>query len=164
MPRSLSPQFKTNLNLMSGSGYPIILLEIDHDGLTEKVRLAGDNKDVTSGGLSYMSCPFNVSILSDSDKERPKATLEIDNVGRSLTRWVEQTQGGRGVRVTMSVVRSDDPDAVEYKVTLSFNELVVTATKITGSLGFENYYRLQAINKIYSPRSAPGLHNASLDQ
>lgn len=162
MSRNFSTNFKTNLNLVTAKDLPIIALEITHPNLSQPVRIVNDAKDLQSLNNTYIACPFSMSILSDSDKERPKAVLSISNIGREMTRWIEQTQGGVGTEIKIKILRRDEPDNIEYEVTLSFTEITVTTQSIAGVLGFENLYRKTAINKFFTSKVAAGLHNSSL--
>ena len=50
---------------------------------------------MVSNGNNYISMPFNIVRQSDIQNELPKVTLTIQNIGRSLIKWVDSSGGGR---------------------------------------------------------------------
>lgn len=157
MPRNFTDTLKANLIRTSVGESPIVLIEISNPLLVNPIRLVRDNKDVVCNDLTYTSCMFDVALPSEQEKEMPKATLAVDNVSRTLTRFFEQLQGGPDTSVRFIQILRSDPDVLEYDITLDLVNVVVSPFRITGTLSFDNLANKQSVTRIYNNVTAPGL-------
>lgn len=157
MPRNFTNTLKANLIRTSVDESPIVLIEISNPLLSNPIRLVRDNKDVVSNGITYTACMFDVSLPSEQEKEMPKATLAVDNVSRTLTRFFEQLQGGPDTSVRFIQILRSDPDVLEYDITLDLVNVSVTPFRVTGTLSFDNLANKQSVTRIYNKVTAPGL-------
>src|SRR5690606_14932886 len=103
MPHAYSDAARRNLLATSADEPYLTLLEIRHPDLAEPVRLVNDVENITIndpdlGSLVYIACPFRLVKPDDVDQQLPRATLEVDNIGRELTQWLEASNGGKGAR------------------------------------------------------------------
>ena len=135
---------------------------IYHADLEEPIRLVADNQDMEIGGYTYTALAFRAVPPSFEEGETPKAILEIDNIGRELTRWVEMTGGGRGANMeVMGVYR--DPFKVEIGHTIwTLPALPVGISEITNqSIQLQLAYRTgrsrPGIKIRHDPTESPGL-------
>lgn len=157
MPRNFTNTLKANLIRTSVDESPIVLIEISNPLLSNPIRLVRDNKDVVSNGITYTACMFDVALPSEQEKEMPKATLAVDNVSRTLTRFFEQLQGGPDTSVRFIQILRSDPDVLEYDITLDLVNVSVTPFRVTGTLSFDNLANKQSVTRIYNKVTAPGL-------
>lgn len=157
MPRNFTDTLKANLIRTSVNESPIVLIEISNPLLTNPIRLVRDNKDVVSNGITYTACMFDVALPSEQEKEMPKATIAIDNVSRTLTRFFEQLQGGPDTSVRFIQILRSDPDVLEYDITLDLVNVTISPLRVTGTLSFDNLANKQSVTRIYNNVTAPGL-------
>jgi Domain of unknown function (DUF1833) len=143
--------------LATAADYPLVLLQIDHSALAQPIRVVGDTQDITCNGNLYVAYPFRIDLPDDFGESLPRARLSIDNVGRELTVWLEASAGGRGATCTIRQVMRARPNTVEFAITMSLNNLIVTAQEVSGELGFEDLLNRPAVLRFYRPETAPGL-------
>lgn len=158
MARIFSGAMKANLIQVNNTDIPIYLLEINHASLGQPVRLANNNCDVVSNGNTYIGCPFKVSFPNDSDGEVARARLEINNIGRSLVMWIEQTNGAENTEVTLSLIQESDPDTVEASIILEFGQINITPKIVSGTIGFDRLLNARSMNQTYNADDFKGLY------
>lgn len=156
MPRSYSSHLLEAVGNTTGEE-PVYLLEITHDQLAVPIRVVNDTDDLVSNGDTYIAFAFRVSLPTDVDRELPRATLSIDNVGRELTQWLDDSAGGQGAQVTIRQVMRDDPDTVEFEITLDLLNVSQTPLEVRGELGYDDTLNLAGLPITYRPDVAPGL-------
>lgn len=157
MAREYSPRYRQTINAVSATESRLLLLQIDHPALAVPVRVVCDTQDITSNGNVYTALAFSCSVPDDQEGQLPQATLELDNVGRELTQWLEVSQGGLGATATLSEILRSVPDHVEWSITLDLNGISVKPQKVTGQLGYVDTLNQQAVAVQYRPDTAPGL-------
>ena len=157
MAREYTDAFKSTLAEVNATESPLILIEIDHEALTQPVRVVNDMTDVTSNGDLYIAYPFKCVLPDDYENQLPKAQIVIDNVGRDLMYWIETTGGGQNSSCTFKQILRSAPDLIEWQVTMNLYNVQVTMESVTAELGFENLFNKPAISRRYRPDTAPGL-------
>jgi hypothetical protein len=70
------------------------LIEITHPDLAVPARFVNDTQDFVLEGNNYFATRFRLSRPDDKDQQTPQARLAVDNVGRELTQFLEQSNGG----------------------------------------------------------------------
>lgn len=155
--RDYSNAAKRNLLATSADEPFLIMLEITHVDLAIPVRVVNDIQNITSNGNEFIACPFRVSLPDDVLGQLPHAQIEIDNIGRDLTQWLEYSRGGQGARIRLMQVMRSDPDTIELDLTLDLTNLVITNSTVTGSIGFVNMLGRQGTVPTFTPKTAPGL-------
>ncbi len=158
MPRIFSGALKSNLIQVNNTDVAVFLIEINHPSLGQPIRLCDDSQDLVSNLNTYKSCPFKVTFPNDSDSEVPRARLEVDNIGRSLVTWLEQTNGAENTTVKMMIVQKSNPDLIEYDVELNFSQILITPFKVSGTIGFDRLLNARAVNQTYNPDDFKGLY------
>lgn len=154
------PEFSRGLqrDVNSTSGVlPLVLLQVDHEALSEPIRVVCDNQAISSLGETYVAFAFDITLPDDYSGRLPKATLSLDNVGRELTRWLEASGGGRGATCTIRLVRRAAPNVIEYETTMELSNLHIGWIKVEGELGFEDLLNRPAVQLQYRQDTAPGL-------
>lgn len=155
--RNFSAAARENLLATSADEPFLVLLEITHADLAVPVRVVNDTQNMTSNGIVYIGCPFNVTLPDDVAGQMPQAQLEVDNIGRDLTQWLEYSRGGQGARCRIMQVMRSDPNTIEFDMTLDLTNMKITNETVSGSLGFENILNRTGTIPTFTPQNAPGL-------
>lgn len=155
--REFSAAARENLLATSANEPFLVLLEITHADLAVPVRVVNDTQNLTSNGIEFIGCPFNVTLPDDVAGQMPQAQLEVDNIGRDLTQWLEYSRGGQGARCRIMQVMRSDPNTIEFDMTLDLTNMKITNETVSGSLGFENMLNRTGTIPTFTPQNAPGL-------
>ena len=154
-------EYASSLSGTSTTEY-ITCLEIYHDDLTTPIRVVGDNQDFTMDSMTYTAIRFGIKLPDDKENQRPRVTLSIDNVGRELTDFIEQSNGGRGAQVRiMHVLRSyhgQDDVPIYYDRTVNLDNVTIDSTQVVGQLGYDIVLNEAATKITFRPDTAPGLY------
>lgn len=108
-------------------------------------------------GNQFKALAFRVKKPDDMEQQLPRAELAVDNIGRELVGWLEQSGGGRGASCRMMEMLRSDPSVIEWEVTLDLTNIQINALEVSGSLGFEDLLNKPAVPITYRPDIAPGL-------
>jgi hypothetical protein len=154
---NFSNNFKINVNRLNAQESVIVLLEIDHPLIPETIRLVRDNCDVVSNGETYNAMAFDFKRQDDVQGEVPKVTLQVQNIGRSLVKWIDQSGGGKDAEITALLIRRSSPNLIEERIKLQIERISITNTVINFSLVVQNNLVRRGIKYIYSVNRAPGL-------
>lgn len=157
MSRSYSLTARRRLAETNAAELPLFLLEITHTGLGAPVRVVGDNQDLTSNGNVFVGMAFRLVLPDEKQGVQPRAQLAVDNVGRELMQWIEQSGGGRGARVKIMQVLRSAPDNVEWSLEMDLNNIVVTPTEVSGELGFPRLLDVSAVQVRADTQTMPGI-------
>ncbi len=157
MPRTFTPHYLERSGNTSGEA-PVCLLEIEHAQLAQPVRVVCDTDDIVSNGDTYTAFAFQITLPTDLDNELPRAQLVLDNVGRELVQWIDSSFGGQGATVRAMQVMRDDPDTLEFDMTLDLLAVQQNVAQISAGLGFDDTLNKAGLPIRYSPDVAPGLY------
>jgi len=171
--RQYSSAARENLLATSANEPFLVLLEITHSDLAVPIRVVNDTQSIYLNDVEYIGCPFSVTLPDDVQGQVPQAKLEVDNIGRDLTQWLEFSRGGQGALCRiMQALRSDDLYAIDYfadnyvaktltdiefDMTLDLTNMVITNETVTGVLGFQNILNRTGTIPTFTPQTAPGL-------
>lgn len=155
--RSFSQNGRRKLLATSADENLLILAEITHPDLAVPVRVVRDTQDLVARGVNYQACPFELTLPDDVEGQVPQASIQVDNVGRELTQWLEYSRGGQGARCRLIAVYRSDPDVFEMDITLDLTGLKIDNQKVSGNLGFVNTLGQTAVPSVFTPQSTPGL-------
>ena len=104
---------------------------------------------------------FGLRLAADRDGRPPRAEMWIDNIGHTLTRWIERAQGGAGAAVRLlqfSIDAGDPSDAeVEWTVSLAVHSMRVDRARVTAVLGPPSLRGHAAVVARHDPAHSPGL-------
>lgn len=157
MTRSLSTAAARNVLATSADEPLLAAIEIIHPDLEVPARFVNDTTDITIAGNTFFACRFDLSLPDDKDEQVPQARLEVDNIGRELTQWLEESQGGKGAKCRMLMVLRSNPDNLEFDMTLDLTGLGITNFRVSGDLGFKNTLMQSAVAVRYDPSTSPGI-------
>lgn len=138
---------------------PVVLLEVTHPAITEPVRLAAGNSDVSHQSFTYAAVGLEVLLPDEGESGLPRARVSISNVGKELTQWAEASQGGRGAAVKLMVaVREEDGSiTVEWQTELRISSIELGLFTVEFELGYQDLLNLPAVSTRFDPSQAPAL-------
>lgn len=157
MSRTYSLTARRQLHTTSADDPPLVLLEITHANLTTPVRVVGDSQDLTHLGNVFVAMGFRVRLPDESQGAQPRAELAVDNIGRELMQWIEQSAGGRNARVRLMQVLRSHPDNVEWEISMYLNNIKATQAEVSGELGFPRLLDVPAVQLRADPQTMPGI-------
>lgn len=157
MARPYSQHAREQLNATSAADIMLVLLEIRHPLLAVPVRVVNDMQNIVVAGNEFIACAFNITLPDDSDNQLPEAQLEIDNIGRELTQWLEQSGGGAGATCRIMQVMRATPDLIEFDITMDLTGLAMDQSTVSGKLCFTDLLNQPAVTVYYRPETAPAL-------
>ena len=144
---------------LAPSGVLLMAAEITHADVAEPIRVVNDIAPLVLAGHEYQAFSFRVRLASERDGGIPTAEIVIDNVGRSLTRWLDASSGGQGasVRLMQVLVPTVGATSIEWEMTVDVLAVSVSQTAITCRLGYEALTARSAVTVRYDHQSSPGL-------
>ncbi|AYD65298.1 DUF1833 domain-containing protein [Achromobacter sp. B7] len=157
MTRSLSIAAARNVLATSADEPLLIAIEILHAELEVPARFVNDTSDIEIEGNKFFACRFDLTLPDDQDEQVPEARLEVDNIGRELTQWLERSQGGKGAKCRTLMVLRSNPGNLEFDMTMDLAGLEISNLRVNGSLGFKNTLMQSAVTVRYDPSTAPGV-------
>lgn len=157
MTRSLSTAAARNVLATSADEPLLAAIEITHPDLEVPARFVNDTADITIEDNTFFACRFDLTLPDDQDEQVPQARLEVDNIGRELTQWLEESQGGKGAKCRMLMVLRSNPGNLEFDMTLDLTGLEITNFRVSGDLGFKNTLMQSAVAVRYDPSTSPGI-------
>lgn len=135
----------------------LVLLRLEHTSFDAPICVVNDTSDVEHGGDTYVSLPFAVTLPADKPREAPRARLEVDNVGRDITRQFELLPPGAVLMGTLTLVARDTPDTARWTFAAPVSGIQATPTTITADMGWDLLLRRGAVRLRFDPFTAPGL-------
>lgn len=156
MSRSLSNAAARNVLSTSADEPLLAAIEITHPELEVPARFVNDTQDITIEGNTFFACRFDLTLPDDQDEQVPEARLEVDNIGRELTQWLEQSQGGKGAKCRIIMVLRSAPNNIEFDMTLDLTGLEISNFRVAGDLGFKNTLMQSAVTVRFDPSTTPG--------
>lgn len=157
MARQLSTAGTRNVLATSADEPLLQLIEITHPELAVPARLVNDTIDLVVEGNTFVACRFDLSLPDDLDEQTPTAKLEVDNIGRELTYWLEVSRGGKGAKCRLIMALRSTPSNLEFDMTMDLTGLSITNTRVSGDLGFKNTLMQAGVTVRYDPSTAPGI-------
>lgn len=134
----------------------LVLLTIDHDGLSQPIRVVNNLEQVNSRGEEFIAFPFSISLPDDKEESPPRARLAIDNVTREIGQAVRQMTGP--ARVTLEVIMASAPDTVEASWPgFLLRNVVYDVSTVQGDLTVEDLTREPYPARRFNPGSFPGI-------
>jgi len=134
----------------------LVLLTIDHDSLSQPIRVVNNLEPITSRGEEYVAFPFAPILPFDKEEAPPQAQLAIDNVSREIGQAVRQMTGP--ARVTLEVIMASAPDTVEMTwSSFLLRNVVFDVAAVQGQLMVEDLTREPYPARRFNPGSFPGI-------
>ena len=157
MARTYSLNARRQLHATVSDDPPLVLLEITHVDLPDPVRVVGDSQDLMSNGALFIGTRFRVRLPDDTQGQQPRAELSVDNIGRELMQWIEQSAGGRNAKVRFMQVLRSNPDNIEWEISMYLNNIKASVAEVSGELGFPRLLDVPAVQLRADPQTMPGI-------
>lgn len=157
MPANYSSEARQNHLATSADEPFLVAIEITHPDLAIPARFVNDSQNIFIQGNEFFATAFRVALPDDKNQQLPQARLEVDNVGRELTQWLEFSRGGKGARCRIIQVLRSDPNLIEFDMTMDLTGLVIDNMTVNGVLGFQNTLGQTAVAIRFDPLTSPGL-------
>lgn len=140
----------------SGDTY-ITLVTIDHDSLSETIRVANNNEDITSQSFDWIGFPFEIEVPSEDDGP-PQGRLSIQNVDRRIGPAILSLKGKGPARMQIQVVLAAEPDNVWLDFEgFYLRDVTGDAMTITGTIDTWDFGREPWPNRRATKDRFPGL-------
>lgn len=135
---------------------PLMLLEISMKDSADTLYLVNDTSDWISNGQSYVGFPFRITMPDNVSGQTPKAVLEIDNVGRSLTQDLEAFNPGDTVKAVIKITDRANPNLIFSRILLPMLSVSVTPSVVTANAGWGGLLDQRAVLLVSNPFTTPG--------
>lgn len=152
-----SAEYNKVVNSVSATEFPLILVEIDHSGLTEPVRVVNDQQDITHNGDLFQAMNFSIKIPNQPETGRVGAKITIDNIGKELISWLEVSNGGSGSTAKLIQVLRSVPNVTEAEYNLYLTNISIDANVVSATLSYTDIYNQTCFPYVYNVHTAPGL-------
>ena len=140
------------------SDEPYYALEITHPDIATPIRVIAATEEHTIEGNTYLPLSFTVRLPNDSEEEVRHAVIQLDNVGRTLTTWIEQTQGGSGAMMrAMEIITVGGADRIYSEITMGVGVTEYDNRQVSITLAEEPIIGRPGVLVRHDPDTSPGL-------
>ncbi|MDE0716309.1 MAG: DUF1833 family protein [Rhodospirillaceae bacterium] len=130
-------------------------IEISHPAADATLYMVDDAQPVTIGGQEYLAARFEAKAGDDVDRRAPRGQIVIGNVGRVVSDWVDEADGGTGGTARIFEIL-EGAAAPDWEIEMDIAG-VHTGEVVTVTLGFDPLLGRPAVALRYDPQTAPGL-------
>ena len=123
-----SDEFKINVNKLNADEAVLLCVEIRHSFIQDVIRIVNDSEKLISNGNTYLPMGFDIKRHDDIENELPKCTITFSNIGRLLTKWIDESGGGKKATFNVMLIRRSSPDIIEENITFNIKKCTVTTT------------------------------------
>jgi hypothetical protein len=167
MSRNVSALFREAVYRPETGEVPVVLITLDHPDLLDPIRVSTDNADTfvvgertvrgtISNGNNFAYCPVRITLPDDSEETISEASLEIDNVERSIMAAIRALQAPP--TITMQAVLASTPDVIEAQwLNFKLADVEADALVISGKLSLGNFLGEPYPGGSMLPSNFPGL-------
>lgn len=148
--------FKINVNKNSSDEGIYSLIKITHPFLNKPICIINDSKNFDFQDETYVAMPFQIKRQDDIQGELPKVVLTVSNVGRSMIKWIDASNGGMNGIVTVFLVRRSS-QFEEEKIVLGINSIIVTTETLSFNLVIQNNLIKRSMRYLYDLKKSRGL-------
>lgn len=155
----LSPaeRYRQDARSLAPGAPTLTCVEISHPEADAPIRLVDDGEDLVVGGVTYSAARFEARTTGDGGSSAPRGQIAVGNVGREVSRWIDEAGGGGGGSARVfDVLVYDDTATVEWELTMDIASIAVEENVSLG-LGFDPLLGRPAVAMRYDPQTAPGL-------
>lgn len=157
----VSDNYRRNMNASVSTDVSIFLLTIEHDALSEPIRLASDGPDDLSSGVKGCVSRSNDFIYSSFDYQLPDlsgdtltpAKIIVGDVDYNISRLLQHVKGP--AKILYEEVLHVTPDLVEISVGgMYLRNIQMAGAGISGQL----YFPMMEYEPIPSTRIIPAMY------
>ena len=133
------------------------LLKIEVEGF-DPLYFVDNTEAVTSNGIVYNPCGFNVVLPAQNDDGTSKSCrLEVDNVDRAISQAVISA-ANKQIICTISIIIAQTPDVIERgPIRMILRNVSITKSTVSGELYDFYIYDRKIPEGVYNPQDFPGL-------
>lgn len=145
------------LQKVTDNGGVLMLLEIAHPSFVDPMRLVNDSRNLTALTFAWLALPFAIKLPDDKAKSVPRASLQIDNVGRDFSGALESLPPGAALKATIRMVHRSTPNVVDYEFTAPLTGVKVMGPTVTANMGRDDMMRMPAVLLRFDPSTSPSI-------
>lgn len=163
--REFSNTANENLLSVNAQEPELVLLEIYHPDNPVHIRLCLDSNDFVGFGHTWQHFQFGFTLPDDKDQQFSYGQLIMANIGAvplnpetglTFSRWLDDANGGRGVKARFIQTFRSDP-FIEFDHTFDVDGIKVDQQTVTGQLAFNKQAQNNhAVARFFTPEWAPG--------
>ena len=115
----------------------IALLTIRHPTLAENVNIANNLDEIVSNGITYLGCPFDITLPSNTEEGQSGAKLRVNNVSQDLVKYVRTIT--TAAIVDIQIILASSPNVIEARYSgLELRQVTGDVGYIEGTLSHDN--------------------------
>ncbi|WP_196602167.1 DUF1833 family protein [Pectinatus frisingensis] len=101
----------------------LLLVQVEHNSLTEPIRLARNTEDVSWNGQAWYKFPIEIDSITQDGKEVPSLNLKVSNISGVIQTYMQKYGGFVDATVTLYIIHAAhlDNTTPEFSITLSNN-------------------------------------------
>lgn len=163
MARTLSSTARAAMYARETDAILCVLLEIAHDDLAAPLLLCNNTEDLTYGGDTYLTMPFEVALPNAGDAP-PRAQLRICAVDRTVIAAIRSIETAPTVKLSVALVNAVDDVAVEIgPIEMILTNVSYDAYIVTGELSFTRLLDEGFPAHAFTPLGFPGIWESRPD-
>lgn len=133
----------------------LTLITLDHDTLSDPIRVCSNNENITSDGHLFVAWEFDILLPGEDPDSPSSARLSIGNIDPLIIRTLREISSPP--QITIQVVLAATPNVLEAEfVGLVLRNASYDAGKISGDLVFEEILT-EPVATTMTPAMFPGL-------
>jgi hypothetical protein len=134
----------------------LLLLTINHQSLSEPIRVVRNFTQITSRGNIYIAMAFDIELPGDDPDNLSQVRLRIDNVDRSIVEAIRQMDSPATCEI--EVVLASSPDTVEVgPFSLTLGDVSYDQHVVEGTFKFEDILNESFPKDTFVPAKFQGL-------
>jgi hypothetical protein len=134
----------------------LLLLTIEHQTLSEPIRVVRDFRNITSRGNVFIAMAFDIELPGDDPDNLSQVKLRIDNVDRTIVEAIRLMDSPATCHV--EVVLAATPDTVEAgPFTLTLGDVNYDQHVVEGTFKFEDILNESFPKDTFTPAKFQGL-------
>lgn len=164
--RQFSNTANENLLSVNAQEPELVLLEIYHPDHPVHIRLCLDSNDFVGFGHTWQAFQFGFTLPDDKDRQFSVGNLTMVNIGAvplnpetglTFSQWLDEVDGGRGVKVRFIQTFRSDP-FIEFDQLFDLDGITVDQQTVTGQLAFNKQAQNNhAVARFFTPEWSPGV-------
>ncbi len=156
-PRDAGAKWRRAMAALAPDVVVVEAMEISHPMADDLIRIVNDTEGHVIDDEDFAPIRFGARLGSDVEGEAPRAQIEIGNVGRELTEWVERLDGGAGGTVRLLEVSLYQVPIIEWEVRLRVESIRIGTPHVQLLLGMPRLGETPAVAARHDDRRSPGL-------
>jgi hypothetical protein len=156
MPRLLDRQAVAVAQLENTDEVFLLLMTIKLEPEEADIFIVNNTVDIVSRGVTFIGCPFSLSLPDSNDRTINDASLAVDNVDDRIWKGVQALS--RAPEILLEVIMASRPnDVVMASGGLFLREASATNTTVTGKLMAETVWQAGFPAHDFDPSQNPGI-------